>query len=137
MQARDREERHMAGKLEIMLLDDEPIVCDRLQEFLEKRSMSVESYYESQRAIERIKEKDFDVIVADLRMEGPTGIDVLNVVKQGGHKSEVIIITGYGSFESYREAELGGVYDFICKPFQMEDIYKLIKKAARKARKKK
>lgn len=127
----------MEEKLEILLLDDEPIVCDRLQGFLEKRGLSVESFYESEKAIERIKEKNFDVIVADLRMEGPTGIDVLNVVKQGDHKSEVIIITGYGSFESYREAELGGVYEFICKPFKMEDIHKLIKKAARKARKKK
>ena len=125
----------MDAKFEILLLDDEPIVCDRLQEFLEKRGMSVESYYESPKAIERIKEKFFDVIVADLRMEGPTGIDVLNVVKRGPHKSEVIIITGYGSFETYREAELGGVYDFISKPFKMEDIYKLVKKAARKARK--
>lgn len=124
----------MSEKLEILLLDDEPIVCDRLQEFLEKRGMSVESYYESPKAIERIREKQFDVIVADLRMEGPTGIDVLKVVKEGPHKSEVIIITGYGSFESYREAELAGVYEFICKPFKMEDIYKLLKKAARKAK---
>ncbi len=127
----------MEEKLEIMLLDDEPIVCDRLQEFLEKRGMSVESYYESPKAIERISQRHFDVIVADLRMKGPTGMDVLNAVKQGNHKSEVIIITGYGSFESYREAELGGVYDFICKPFKMDDICKLIKKAAKKARKKK
>jgi DNA-binding NtrC family response regulator len=126
----------MEKKTEVMLLDDEPIVCERLQEFLEKRGMEVESFYESPKAIERLKEKNFDVVVADLRMEGPTGIDVLNEVKNGNLKSEVIIITGYGSFESYREAELGGVFDFINKPFKMTDIYSLIKKAARKARKK-
>jgi DNA-binding NtrC family response regulator len=125
----------MDKKIEVLLLDDEPIVCERLQDYLEKREMSVESYYESPKAINRLTEKTFDVVIADLRMEGPTGIDVLNVVKKGSEKSEVIIITGYGSFESFREAELGGVFEFICKPFKMEDIYKLVKKAARRARK--
>lgn len=125
----------MDKKTEVMLLDDEPIVCERLQEFLEKRGMAVESYFESPKALERLTQKNFDVIVADLRMDGPTGIDVLNTVKKSGYNSEVIIITGYGSFESYREAELGGVYEFINKPFKMSDIYRLIKKAARKAKK--
>jgi DNA-binding NtrC family response regulator len=125
----------MDKKIEVLLLDDEPIVCERLQDYLEKREMSVESFYESPKAIDRLGEKTFDVVIADLRMEGPTGIDVLNVVKKGSEKSEVIIITGYGSFESFREAELGGVFEFICKPFKMEDIYKLVEKAARKARK--
>jgi len=125
----------MDKKIEVLLLDDEPIVCERLQDYLEKREMSVESFYESQKAIDRIKEKTFDVVVADLRMEGPTGMDVLNLVKKGPGNSEVIIITGYGSFESFREAEMSGVFEFICKPFKMEDIFKLIKKAARKAKK--
>jgi DNA-binding NtrC family response regulator len=125
----------MDEKIEVLLLDDEPIVCERLQDYLEKREMSVESFYESPKAIDRLNEKTFDVVVADLRMEGPTGIDILNVVKKGSDKSEVIIITGYGSFESFREAELSGVFEFVCKPFKMDDIYKLVKKAARKARK--
>ena len=126
----------METKTEVLLLDDEPIVCERLQEFLEKRGMAVESFYESPKALDRLKEKNFDVVVADLRMEGPTGMDVLNAVKEAEYNTEVIIITGYGSFESYREAELGGVFDFINKPFKMSDIHKLIKKAARKAKKK-
>ena len=125
----------MDKKTEVLLLDDEPIVCERLQDFLEKRDMAVESFNESPKALERLKEKNFDVVVADLRMEGPTGMDVLKTVRESGYKSEVIIITGYGSFESYREAELGGVFEFINKPFKMNDIYKLIKKAARKAKK--
>ena len=125
----------MDKKIEVLLLDDEPIVCERLQDYLEKREMSVESFFESQKAIDRLREKTFDVVVADLRMEGPTGMDVLNVVKKGPGNSEVIIITGYGSFESFREAEMGGVFEFICKPFKMEDIFKLVKKAARKAKK--
>ncbi|UCE67252.1 MAG: hypothetical protein JSU85_04350 [Candidatus Zixiibacteriota bacterium] len=61
---------------------------------------------------------------------------VLNVVKEDPYSSQVIIITGYGSFESCREDELSGVYDFIGKPFRMADIHKPIKRAARKAKRK-
>ena len=81
----------MDKKTEVLLLDDEPIVCERLQDFLEKRDMAVESFNESPKALERLKEKNFDVVVADLRMEGPTGMDVLKTVRESGYKSELII----------------------------------------------
>ena len=94
----------------------------------------MEIFTESSKAIKRLKEKTFDVIVSDIKMEGPTGIDVLTAVKEGSYKSEVILITGYSSFETYRQAEYIGAFDFIAKPFQITEIYDLVKKAAKKAR---
>ena len=75
------------------------------------------------------------MVVTDIKMEGPTGMDVLQAVKNGGYNTEVIIITGYGSFETLRQAEIVGAFGYINKPFKMADIHKLIKKAAKKARK--
>jgi DNA-binding NtrC family response regulator len=97
--------------------------------------MSVEAFSESRRALDRLKERSFDVIVTDLKMEGPTGIDVLLEVKRAAYQSEVILITGYGSSETLRQAEAVGAFDYIPKPFRMSDIHKLVKKAAKKARK--
>ena len=94
----------MSQKTEILVLDDEPIVCERLGGFLENKGMAVETFTESRKALERLKEKTFDVIITDLKMEGPTGMDVLVQIKKLSLKSEVIIITGYGSFETLREA---------------------------------
>lgn len=127
----------MSDKTEVMILDDEPIVCERLKTFLEKKGVLTETFTNSQNALERIKEKSFDVIVTDLKMEGATGLDVLREVKRGDYNSEVIIITGYGPFESLREAEAVGVFDYIAKPFVMSDLYSRIKKAAKKAKKRK
>jgi DNA-binding NtrC family response regulator len=124
----------VSQEIEVLVLDDEPIVCERLQDFLKKKGMSVETFNESQKALDRLKEKSFDVIVTDMKMEGPTGMDVLLAVKRGPHNSEVIIITGYGSFETLREAETVGAFDYIGKPFKMSDMYNLVKKAAKKAR---
>jgi DNA-binding NtrC family response regulator len=130
-----RKERRVSEKTEVLILDDEPIVCERLKAFLEKKGVLTETFTDSQSALDRIKEKPFDVVVTDLKMEGATGMDVLRAVKKGGYNSEVIIITGYGPFESLREAEAVGVFDYIAKPFVMSDLYSRIKKAAKKAKK--
>ena len=124
----------MGEQIKVLVLDDEQIVCERLKDYFEKKGISVETFNESQKALERLKEKTFDVIVTDLKMQGPNGIDVLVAVKKESYKSEVIIITGYGSFETFRQAEYVGAFDFIAKPFQMSEIYSLVKKAASKAR---
>lgn len=126
----------MTERTEVLVLDDEPIVCERLKDFLDKKGILTETFTDSKSALSRIKEKAFDVIVTDLKMEGPTGMDVLLAVKNGGYNSEVIIITGYGPFETLREAEIVGVFEYLAKPFKMDELYAIIKKAAKKARKK-
>ena len=124
----------MSKQIEVLVLDDEPIVCERLQDYLEKKDMYVETFNESPKALERLAEKSFDVIITDIKMQGPSGIDVLVKVKEKSIPTEVIIITGYGSFETLRQAEYVGAFEYISKPFQMSDIYSLVKKAAKKRR---
>jgi DNA-binding NtrC family response regulator len=126
----------MTERTEVLVLDDEPIVCERLKDYLDKKGILTETFTDSKSALSRIKEKAFDVIVTDLKMEGPTGMDILLAVKNGGYNSEVIIITGYGPFETLREAEIVGVFEYLAKPFKMDELYAVIKKAAKKARKK-
>jgi DNA-binding NtrC family response regulator len=128
-------EAGMSDNPSVLILDDEVIVCQRLQEHLEKKSMEVETFTDSQSAIDRLAEKRFDVVVTDLKMKGPSGLDVLQFVRGNSPSTEVIIITGYASMEAAREAEYTGVAGFITKPFQMESVSNLIKKAAKQARK--
>ena len=124
----------MDRSIEVLVLDDEPIVCERLKDYLERKGISVEVFTESLKALERLKEKTFDVIITDVKMQAPTGIDVLTIVKNESYKTEVIVITGYSSIETLRQAEFIGAFKFIAKPFQMSDIYQLVRKAAKKAR---
>jgi DNA-binding NtrC family response regulator len=124
----------MGQKTEVMVLDDEPTVGERLKDYLEKKDMVVETFTDSQTAIERLAEKRFDVVITDLKMSGPTGLDVLVFVKDEHLPTQVIIITGYATMEAARGAETVGAMDFITKPFQMKDMYKLVLKAAKKAR---
>jgi DNA-binding NtrC family response regulator len=125
----------MKNRTEVLVLDDEAIVCERLKEHLESKGFEVETFTESQRAVDRLMEKTFDVVVTDLKMEGPSGLDVLRLVQDQGRGTQVIMITGYASVEAARAADYTGVYEFILKPFQLEEMAKLVKKAAKKAAK--
>jgi DNA-binding NtrC family response regulator len=125
----------MNDQAEVLVLDDEEVVCERLKSHLEKSDFKVETFTESQAAINRLAEKEFEVVVTDLKMKGPTGLDVLHFVQSRPGRTQVILITGYASIEASREAEYRGVYRFVEKPFHLEDIGRLVKKAAKEAKK--
>ena len=115
----------------VMVLDDEPIVGDRLKPVLEKQGFSVEVYTDSTQAIDCLKTKRFSVLVTDMKMRGPSGMDVLHFVKEVSPSTQVIIITGYATIETNYEAQALGACHFIAKPFKMKDLAKLVSKAAR------
>lgn len=110
----------------VAILDDEPIVCERLAAALEKVGFSVETYTESQQMLERVAEQQFDVLVTDLKMHKPDGLDVMKFVKQQSPSTKVVIITGYATVETAREAMKGGAVDFIAKPFKIKQLCDLI-----------
>jgi DNA-binding NtrC family response regulator len=125
----------MNDQFDVMVLDDEPIVCERLKKYFEKNGLQVETFTVSQEAVNRLAQKRFDVVVTDLKMRSPNGLDVFHFVRQQQQGTQVIIITAYSSIEAAREAEYSGVFEFVDKPFQMDTLTKLVKKAANKARK--
>jgi DNA-binding NtrC family response regulator len=123
----------MPTNIYVMVLDDEPTVCERLKDFFEKDGMKVETFTESSKAVERLAQQRFHVVVTDLKMKGPTGIDVLVAVKNQNLPTEVIVITGYRTMDATRAAECVGAYAFLDKPFHLEQLRDLVKKAAKKA----
>lgn len=124
----------MEQKTQILILDDEPIVCKRLKPALEKAGYEVESFTRSLEAVERIAEKEFDVVITDLKMEGLDGMAFLEEVKKVSSSTEVIVITGFATMETARESYRKGVFDFVAKPFKLGEIQEVVKKAERKRR---
>jgi DNA-binding NtrC family response regulator len=118
----------METRKRVIVLDDEPIVCDRLKTALEKIGFYVETYSESQKAIDRTSEERFDVVVTDLKMRKPDGLDVMDFVKQQSPSTKVIIITGFATVDTATEALKGGAVDFIAKPFKISELCDLIVK---------
>lgn len=116
----------MTAEKRVLVLDDEKTVCERLTRMLEKAGCRVESFTDSTRALSRIAEQRFDVLVTDLKMPGPGGLDVLRFVSENHPATRVIIITGFATVETARQAMKGGAVDFIPKPFQMSQLRDLV-----------
>ena len=116
----------MMNPRKVAILDDEPIVCERLKPALEKAGFEVETFTTGQAAIDRFSETRFDVLVTDLKMQKPDGLEVMKYVKECSPSTKVIIITGYATVETARDAMKGGAVDFIAKPFKINQLRDLI-----------
>lgn len=120
----------MSKPLEILLLDDEPIVGRRLKPALAKMGCNVEVFENPREAVSRVDQKEFDIVVTDIRMDELDGLQVLDHVQKTSPRTKVIMITGYAKMDLAREAMSKGVFDFIAKPFRPEDLRRIIARAA-------
>lgn len=125
----------MNETLEVMLVDDEEIVCKRLKTALESDGYAVDVFQTGTAAIERLREKRYDIVITDIRMDEVGGLDVLRAARNASPRTKIIMITGYATAEVAREAQAKGAFGFIAKPFRPKDLRELMEKAARELRK--
>jgi DNA-binding NtrC family response regulator len=116
----------MKPRFRVLIIDDEKIVCDRLSMELERAGLEVEAFTESNEALDRISSQHFDLVITDVKMRGPNGIEVMNFVKENHPTTKVIVITGFATVETARDALEGGAVEFIPKPFKMSQLRELV-----------
>jgi DNA-binding NtrC family response regulator len=122
------------NSIRILVLDDEPIVCKRLQPALEKKGYEVETFIRSEEALRRFVEHPFEIVITDLKMKGIDGMQFLSEVKKIAPDTKVIVITGFATMETAKESFRQGVFDFLAKPFKIGEILEGIQKAEIKIR---
>jgi len=119
----------MSHHYQILIVDDEPIICDRLKAFIEKEGHGVETFVEPGKALERLQNKDFDILISDIRMGEIDGIQVMEKAMEKSNRIKVIMVTGYATMELARESMAKGAFDFIAKPFKYKEIRSTITRA--------
>lgn len=117
----------------ILVIEDDRKMRDGLVELLIDEGYSVESAENGQLGLDRIKKKDFDVVLTDLIMPVMGGIEVLREIKRMKPKTCVIIITAYGTIENTVEAMKIGASDYITKPFKIDEVQTKIRKVLAEA----
>ncbi|MEJ2246387.1 MAG: response regulator [Acidobacteriota bacterium] len=120
----------MNQALEILVLDDEEIVCTRLKSSLKKAGYVVEAFTDSRQAKNRIEQHHFDIVVTDLKMAHIDGLQLFQLAHEKWPDCEILIITGFATVEVTREALHKGVRDVIAKPFKIADFIKIIDQIA-------
>jgi len=116
----------MKAKKRVLVLDDEAIVCERLQPALERVGFIVETFTDSQAAVDRVAQQHFDILITDLKMQKPDGLDILRFVREHSLDTKVIMITGFATVETAREALKSGAVDFLAKPFKISQLRDLV-----------
>ena len=114
---------------QILVVDDEEIARDNVSYMLKKAGHDVFSAENGERALALLKEREFDLVLTDLRMRGKNGLDVLAESKIRWPETEVIMVTGYADVETAVEAMQKGAYHYLAKPVKMEEMLALIQKA--------
>ncbi len=116
----------------ILVVDDEKSMREVLHIFLKNEGYSVTLADNGESAVAAVKKDIFDLIITDMNMPKVSGMDLLKSVKKIAPDTIVVVITAFGTTESAVEAMKQGAYDYIQKPFQMDDIRLVVKNALEK-----
>lgn len=125
----------VAGKnsrrpLDILVLDDEEIVCTRLKPALEKEGYRVTTFTDSREAKACLQERRFDIVVTDLKMRHVDGMELFDLVRSKWPDTRVIMISGFATVDVTRAALQAGVCDIMAKPFKISQLKELIIRVA-------
>ena len=114
---------------QILVIDDEESMCNFMEIMLAKEGYAVETANSGNDGIDMLKQKNYDLVIADMNMPGMTGLEVLQEVKSFKTEQEFIVMTAYASVDSAIEAMKLGAADYITKPFKVDEIKIVIEKS--------
>ena len=115
-------------KKKILVLDDEEMIRDLLKETFQKKKYEVEIAVDGNEALKKIQANHFDLLVTDLRLPDISGMDILSRVKKKHPEMGIIMITAYGSIKNAVKAMKQGAFDYIAKPFNLDEMEMVVEK---------
>jgi DNA-binding NtrC family response regulator len=117
----------MAQEIEIAVIDDDPSICELFNEAL-AGEYTVRTYEDGETGLEGIRETPPDILILDLRLPGKGGLEVLEVVQDEFPDIEVVMVTAHKDVDSAVKAMKLGAFDYIVKPFDLDEIKVIIDK---------
>ena len=121
--------------IRVLIVDDEKIALRNLQHIMKKEGYEVETAESGLLAIKMLEkslDNEFDVVLTDLKMPEVDGMEVLAKSRKICPDTEVIMVTGYATMNSAIEAVKAGAYHYISKPFELDEVRRVVKKALEK-----
>ncbi len=119
----------MAGKIKLLIIDDEIKFLDSIAERLEMRGLEVTKATNGNDAVEIARNDKFDLALLDLKMPGMDGKQVLEILKKEHRYLEVIILTGHGSMDSAVDCTKLGAFSYLPKPYDLDKLLEILRQA--------
>jgi DNA-binding NtrC family response regulator len=121
----------MERKISILIVDDEESVRDSLYSWFIEDNYRVECAENAKKALSILESESFDIILADIKMPGMDGLEMLRRIKALKKDSIVIVITAFATVDTAVQALKDGAFDYVTKPFDPDDLSHLIRNAAK------
>lgn len=123
--------REEAGveKFKVMIVDDEEDFLETILKRLKTRGVDVTGAESGYKALELMDNKDFDVVICDVKMPGMDGIETLREMKKKKPLTEVIMLTGHASVESGIQGMQLGAFDYVMKPVALDELLEKMRQA--------
>jgi DNA-binding NtrC family response regulator len=112
----------------ILVVDDEPQLCEKLELFLRKRGYRVTSCSTTSEALERITQEPFDLVLADASAPGPFGLQLLDQIKAREGNEAVVILSAYATIDQSVDAMRKGAADYLTKPVELHEIANVVQR---------
>lgn len=110
----------------LIIIDDDIPFKDRLARSMEKKGFCVEAYSDSTIAISRLKEKNFNYAIIDMRLEESSGLEIIQFIKKNNPSTRSLLLTGYGNIATAVAAIKSGAIDYLPKPSEVEQIFRAL-----------
>jgi DNA-binding NtrC family response regulator len=121
----------MPKKISILIVDDEESVRDSLYNWFIEDGYHVECAENAKVALLMLEDREFDIILADIKMPGMDGLEMLRRIKMIKQDSIVIVMTAFATVDTAVQALKDGAFDYVTKPFDPDDLSHLIRNASR------
>ncbi len=115
--------------VQILIADDEPFIREGLQEALEQPGFTIDTAADGHQAREMLRRQAYHLVMLDLRMPGPSGMDLLEEIQESYPDTPTILLTAYGSVATAVEAMKKGAYDYVTKPVDIGHLRLLVDRA--------
>jgi DNA-binding NtrC family response regulator len=113
----------------LLVVEDDNSVRSTITTFLELEGYTVDAVGSTREALERLRSATYPIVISDIYLDEKTGLDVLESARKNNPNCAVILMTGRGSIETVMKATQGGAFDYIAKPFELDQMLDTVKRA--------
>jgi DNA-binding NtrC family response regulator len=114
----------------ILIVDDDHETCRFMADLLERPGREIESAYDPTTALALVKTRLFDLVISDINLNAEqSGLDILRAFRESSPRGHVLLISGFGTLETAIDAVRAGAFDYISKPFDINEVKATVERA--------
>ncbi|MCL5743063.1 MAG: sigma-54 dependent transcriptional regulator [Acidobacteria bacterium] len=113
----------------LLVVEDDPAVRTTIVMFLEMEGYAIDAVSSTREALERLQQNSYPIVISDIYIDDRTGLDVLEAARRTDPSCAVILMTARGTMETVMAATRGGAFDYVAKPFDLDRMLEVVKRA--------